>query len=87
MAKQDPYPQIGGQLNTTTGVYTTSYHDSHVVVVVELVFYGPSTHFMSFRARSVNLATLFLGNESHVTMPVPLTETTATATTVLHYLF
>ena len=25
------------------------------------VFYGPSTHFRSFRARSVNLATLFLG--------------------------
>ena len=25
------------------------------------LFYGPSTHFRSFRARSVNLATLFLG--------------------------
>ena len=32
-----------------------------VVVVVVVVFYGPSTHFRSFRARSVNLATLFLG--------------------------
>ena len=31
------------------------------VVIVELVFYGPSTHFRSFQAWSVNLATLFLG--------------------------
>ena len=31
------------------------------IVFVELVFYGPSTHFMSFRARWVILATLFLG--------------------------
>ena len=30
------------------------------VLLVVLVFYGPSTHFMSFRVRSVNLATLFL---------------------------
>ena len=30
-------------------------------VVVVLVFYGLSTHFKSFRARSVNLSTLFLG--------------------------
>ena len=30
-------------------------------VVVVLVFYGPSTLFMSFRARSVYLSTLFLG--------------------------
>ena len=29
--------------------------------LVVLVFYGSSTHFRSFRARSVNLATLFLG--------------------------
>ena len=29
--------------------------------IIVLVFYGPSTHFRSFRARSVNLATLFLG--------------------------
>ena len=28
--------------------------------LVVLVFSGPSTHFMSFRARSVNLAMLFL---------------------------
>ena len=27
-----------------------------------LVFYGPSTHFRSFRARSVNLAPLFLAS-------------------------
>ena len=32
-----------------------------VVVVVELMFYGPSIHSRSLRARSVNLATLFLG--------------------------
>ena len=30
-------------------------------VVVVLMFYGPSTLFRSFRARSVNLSTLFLG--------------------------
>ena len=36
--------------------------DLHVVIV--LVFHGPSTHFMSFRARSVNLAALFLGKTS-----------------------
>ena len=29
--------------------------------LVWFLFYGPSTHFRSFRARSVNLATLFLG--------------------------
>ena len=28
---------------------------------VVLVFYGPSTIFRSFRARSVNLSTLYLG--------------------------
>ena len=32
-----------------------------VFLGVVLVFYGPSTQFMSFRARSVNLATLLLG--------------------------
>ena len=31
-------------------------------VVVVLVFYGPSTLFRSFRARSVYLSTLFLGS-------------------------
>ena len=30
------------------------------VDLVVLVFYGPSTHFRSFRVRSINLATLFL---------------------------
>ena len=30
-------------------------------VLVWFLFYGPSTHFRSFQARSVNLATLFLG--------------------------
>ena len=30
-------------------------------IVVVLVFYGPSTLFRSFWARSVNLSTLFLG--------------------------
>ena len=29
--------------------------------LVWFLFYGPSTHFRSFWARSVNLATLFLG--------------------------
>ena len=29
--------------------------------LVWFLFYGPSTHFRSFRAQSVNLATLFLG--------------------------
>ena len=38
------------------------YSIPDVVVIVVLVFYGPSKHFMSFRARSVNLATLFLCN-------------------------
>ena len=32
-----------------------------LTVVVVLVFYGPSTLFMSFRARSVILSTPFLG--------------------------
>ena len=32
-----------------------------LLVLVWFLFYGPSTHFRSFRARSVNLATLFLG--------------------------
>ena len=39
----------------------TNLVSDNPVVVVELVFYGPSTHFRSFSARSVNLATLFLG--------------------------
>ena len=34
---------------------------ANVVVVVVLVFYGPSTLFRSFRARSVNISTLVLG--------------------------
>ena len=29
--------------------------------LIVLVFYGPSAHFRSFRAQSVNIATLFLG--------------------------
>ena len=29
--------------------------------LVRFLFYGPATHFRSFRAQSVNLATLFLG--------------------------
>ena len=33
-----------------------------IVIVVVLVFYGPSTLFKSFRARSVNQSTLFEGN-------------------------
>ena len=39
-----------------------SFHISlHQFWLVVLVFYGPSTHFRSFQARSVNLVTLFLG--------------------------
>ena len=34
---------------------------TNFVIVDELGFYGPSTHFRSFRARSINQATLFLG--------------------------
>ena len=58
-----------------TGAHCPSYHfcsagypDGRSICchilgwLVMLVFYGPSTHFMSFRARSVNLTTLFLGN-------------------------
>ena len=37
------------------------FNNHEIFVVVELVFYSPSKHFMSFRARSVNLVTLFLG--------------------------
>ena len=36
-------------------------------VVVELVFYVPSTQFRSFGMQSVNLATLFLGKPRHFT--------------------
>ena len=32
-----------------------------LLLIVKLVFYGPLTHFRSFPAQSVNLATLFLG--------------------------
>ena len=32
-----------------------------IVVIVELVFYGPSTLLRSFQVWSVNLSTLFLG--------------------------
>ena len=37
------------------------WHIQKLLVLVLFLFYGPSTHFRSFRARSVNLATLFLG--------------------------
>ena len=39
-------------------------------LLVLFVFNGSSTHFRSFRARSVNLATLFLGKP-----PRPFTST------------
>ena len=35
--------------------------DQPVVIIVVLVFYGPSAQFRSFRARPVILSTLFLG--------------------------
>ena len=44
-------------------VFFYSFMKDFVVVVV-LVLYGPSTLFRSFRARSVNLSTLFLGKPS-----------------------
>ena len=34
---------------------------SHLHSLVWFLFYGPSTHFRSFRARSVTLTALFLG--------------------------
>ena len=34
------------------------------MLLVWFLFYGPSTHFRSFRARTVNLDTLFLGKPS-----------------------
>ena len=40
---------------------TNSIPSQWFFVLVWFLFYGPSTHFRSFRARSVNLATLFLG--------------------------
>ena len=40
-----------------------------IAVVVVLVFYDPSTLFRSFRARSVNLSTLILGN-AHSFSPI-----------------
>ena len=45
--------------------FSHGYHVIHFDLVwfglVWFLFYGPSTHFRSFRAWSVNLATLFLG--------------------------
>ena len=38
-----------------------SYWRKYVLVLVWFLFYSPSTHFRSFRARSVTLTTLFLG--------------------------
>ena len=35
--------------------------DNIIFALVWFLFYGPSTHFRSFRTGSVNLATLFLG--------------------------
>ena len=40
---------------------TSKNEQAYGFVVVVLVFYGPSTHFRSFQARSVFLSTLFLG--------------------------
>ena len=38
-----------------------SWRSLYMWVLVWFLFYGPSTHFKSFRAQWVNLATLFLG--------------------------
>ena len=44
--------------DTARDPYIIAYIEVYIVVV--LVFYGLSTLFKSFRARSVNLSTLFL---------------------------
>ena len=62
---------------STPGIHTgisTSMPICHDIIIsilcsktfwlVSWLFYGPSTHFRSFRARSVSLSTLFLG-KSH----------------------
>ena len=55
----------------------TSFTSFVEFVVVELVFYGPSTQFTSFRALSDNLATLFLGKPLPVLSAHSLALTTA----------
>ena len=55
-------PAIGGLDHVRLKPACSATEASKSLVVV-LVFYGPSTHFRSFRARSVNLATLFLGKQ------------------------
>ena len=47
----------GGELVSGTSEKLSEYI---LIVVVVLMFYGPSTLFVSFRAWSVNLSTLFL---------------------------
>ena len=48
----------------------------YVCMYVVLVFYGPSTLFRSFWARSVNLSTLFLGKPPRqLTSTVPVNDT------------
>ena len=58
-------PMLVGLFRLKSPIDSTVQKESQQRVMVSwlvvLVFYGPSTHFRSFRARSVNLATLFLG--------------------------
>ena len=50
---------IGCNINCFGAVMQSNQMGTNIVVV--LVFYGPSTLLRSFRVRSVNLSTLFLG--------------------------
>ena len=48
-------------IKTSFNTFVLKYLSDKPFVVVVLVFYGPSTHFRSFRAWAVNLTRLFLG--------------------------
>ena len=52
-------PWKTSRTSEVTSIGTSIYK----MVLVWFLFYGPSTHFRSFWARSVNLATLFLGKQ------------------------
>ena len=62
MVLSEPYwkSSVDGQISAHCQCTFKMGQSVVVVVVVVLVFYGPST-LRSFRARSVNLSTLFLG--------------------------
>ena len=56
-----PYYEIGGHFCTAMLRLISGKHKIGFSFVWFL-FYGPSTHFRSFRARSITLTTLLLGN-------------------------